>query len=284
MRYSIKSNWSSTFESLSKNSVLFTPFIIIAFLECLALELFFFSARTPLVLLFGPIIKKIFGEQFLHYPGNLVLLPRLFYYGQIVIYILAGAFLTAIAVKIFVNIRTGHPVILKAIIKGAGRRYLTFVGYGLIYIALIFILERGEGFAFLKFTRLISRHLFKISPQIYSIGAAKLLFFTFVIVQIFLALTIPIVITEKKALFKAILGSISIGMRHFLKVFCLVLVPLLLYLPLIFMKTFLVAIIDKTFPDISLYITFLGIVAAIFIDCFVMMSLTQFLLDTKKAK
>lgn len=284
MNYSIRKNWISTFEVLTKNPVIFTPFIFIAFLECFALEIAYFSARFPLSNVFAPIIRKFFGEPFLHYPGNLVLLPRLFYYGQIAIYIVVGAFLAASAVQIFVNIRTGHPVILKAIMKSTAKRYMSFVGYALIYIILMFILERGEGFALLKSARLISRHLFKISPQLYSMATAKFMFLTFAIVQTFLMLTIPIIITEKKALIKAIIGSIAVAARNFLKVFCLVLVPLLFYLPVIFMKTFLVAIMDKTIPEASVYITLLGIVTSVFVDCFVIISVTQFLLDTKKAK
>ena len=97
-------------------------------------------------------------------------------------------------------------------------------------------------------------------------------------------LTIPIIITEKKALIKAIIGSMAVAARNFIRVFCLVLVPLLFYLPVIVMKTFLVAIMDKTIPEVSIYITLLGIVTSVFVDCFVIISVTQFLLDTKKAK
>lgn len=284
MKYNIRNNWSGTFEALSKNPIIFTPLIIAAFLECLVLEISYFAARLPLSGIFGPIIRKFFGEQFLHYPSNLVLLPKLFYYGQIAIYILAGAVLAGATVQIFVNIRTGHPVIPKAIIKSTARRYLSFVGYALIYIILMAILEKGGGFVLSKSSRLISSHLFKISPQIYSIGASKFSFFTFVIVQTFLMMTIPIMITEKKPLLKAILGSIAISARNFIKVFCLILLPFLLYLPLVFMRTFVAAIMNKTFPEASFYVTLLGIVMSIFVDSFVIVSVTQFLLDTKKAK
>ncbi|MDP3789263.1 MAG: hypothetical protein Q8R48_02550, partial [Candidatus Omnitrophota bacterium] len=70
MKYNIRKNWISTFEALSNNPVIFTPFIFIAFLECLVLEISYFSARFPLSSIFAPIIRKFFGEQFLHYPGN----------------------------------------------------------------------------------------------------------------------------------------------------------------------------------------------------------------------
>ena len=114
-----------------------------------------------------------------------------------------------------------------AIVKNTAKRYMAFAGYGLAYIILMAVLDNAESFAFLKFARLFSRHIFKISPQVYSIGQANLLFLAFVIVQTFLMLTIPIIITEKKILFKAIAGSITIGGRNFLKVFCLVFIWIL---------------------------------------------------------
>lgn len=284
MRYNIKKNWISTFEILSKNSVIFTPFILIAFLECLALEISYFCARFPLAAIFAPIIRKFFGEQFLHYPGNLVLLPKSFYYCQVAIYVLASAFLAAAAVQIFINIKTGHPVILKAIFKNTAKRYMSFVGFALIYMILMTLLEKGETFVLLKAARVISRHLFTISPQLYSVVSTVILFITFAIVQAFIILTIPIIVIEKKKLFRAILGSLSVACRNFIKVFSLVLVPLLFYLPTIFMKTFLTQIMDKTFSESGFYITLLGIISSLFIDCIVLVSLTQFLLDTKEVK
>ncbi|MDD5136050.1 MAG: hypothetical protein PHN63_01735, partial [Candidatus Omnitrophica bacterium] len=143
MKYNIKKNWISTVEMLSKNRSIFGPFVIIGLIECLLLELSYFAARFPLSKVFGPIIKKFFGEAYLHYPMNLELVPKLFYTGQMAAYIFIGAFLTAVAVQMIVNIRTGHPVILKAIVKSTAKRYMTFVAYGLIYIVVMAILEKG---------------------------------------------------------------------------------------------------------------------------------------------
>lgn len=284
MKYNIRKNWIDAFEALLKKPVIFTPFVIIGLLECLALELAYFSVRFPLAVVFAPIIKKFFGETFLHYPANLTILSKLFYSAQTGIYIFAGTLLTAVAVQVFVNIRTGHPVIIKAIVNSAAKKYVTFACYGVIYIVLMTVLERGEGFVLLKGSRYISRHFFSISPVIYSTLAVSALFFTFVIVQAFLVLTIPIIIVEKKPLFRAIIGSIAMGARNFIKIFCLIAVPYLFYLPVIMTDTFLNTIMDKTFPEISFYITLLNIVTAVFVDSFVIVSVTQFLLATKKTK
>ena len=284
MKHNISNIWIRTFEALVKNPIVLMPFVVIAFLECLALELAYFSTRAPLAVVLGPIIRKFFGEASLHYPTNLVILPNLFYFGQVAVYILASTFLAAIAVQIFVNIRTNHPVIAKAIIKSTAKRYAAFIGYALVYIILMFILEKAEGFVFLKTVRLISRHLFKISSGLYFTLSSLILFLTFIIVQTLLILTIPVMVTEKQKLFKSIVTSLSISARNFIKIVSLILLPFLFYLPIMLLKTFLNAVMDKTFPEISFYVLMLGIVASIFIDSFAMMSVTQFLLDTKKDK
>lgn len=284
MKYNIRKNWISASDTLLKKPVILTPFIIIGFLECLVLEVAYFSVRFPLSKVFAPVIKKFFGEAYLHYPASLAMLPKLFYYGQTLVYVFISVFLVASAIQIYVNIRTGHPVILKAILKSTAKRYLSFAGYGLIYVVLMHISERGEGFLSFKGLGYISRHFFKISSETYSIITANALFFTFVVVQSFIALTLPIIIIEKKSLFKAIIGSVAVSARNFIKIFCLIVVPFLLYMPMILMNAFLLDIMDKTFPEVSFYITLLNIIITVVIDCFIMVSVTQFLLDIKKAR
>lgn len=284
MKYDIKKNWINTFELILKNKIVLAPFVIIGLIECLMLELAYFSARTPLSGLFGPIIKKFFGEAYLHYPASLSMLPKLFYYGQTFVYIFISVFLAAVAVQMFVNIRAGLPVIASAIVKNTAKRYLAFIGYGLIYVVLMAVLEKTESFIFLKGMRFISRHMFKISPELYAAGTVSMLFFTFAVVQTFFVLTIPSIIIEKKSLFKALWSSLVKSTTNFVKVFFMVIVPLSFYLPSLIMGSFLDTMIDKTFPEIGFYITLLTIATAVAVDCFVLMVMTQFLLDTKKVK
>lgn len=284
MRHNIRDNWINSFELLLKKPAIFTPFIIVAFFECLVLEIAYFSTRFPLNAIFGPIIKKFFGEAFVHYPDSLTIIPRLYYSGQVAVYVLAGVFLAAVAVQMVVNVRTGHPVIAKAIVNNTAKKYIAFAAFGVLYIVLMALLEKGEGFILLKGARFISRRFFVIGPEVYSILAAVALFLTFVIMQTLLVLTVPVIVIEKKGLFRAILGSVALGLRNFLKLFCLIVLPFFFYLPVILLNVFLPVIMNQTFPEISFYITLLSILLAVFIDCFVIVAVTQFLLNTKKTR
>ncbi|MDP2928622.1 MAG: hypothetical protein Q8O01_00980 [Candidatus Omnitrophota bacterium] len=284
MKLNLAKTWLSSYNFIKEHPVVLTPFIVIAFLECSILEVAYFCARKPLLFVFGPIVRKFFGEQFLHYPANLMLMPKLFSFGQMVVYVLGSVFLTAAAIQIFLNINSGHPVIFKAIIKNTAKKYMALVGYGLIYIIILLILQRLEGTAFLKAARFISKRLFGVPNELFAIASSLLLFLVAVFTQVFLVLVIPIIVMDRKRLITAVVESISLGLGNFLKLFGLILLPLFFYVPVLLMKDFLAIVMDKTFPEISLLIMLLNIVMAIFIDCFIAIFAAQFLLDTKKAK
>ena len=126
MRYSIKHNWLNSLDLLTKRREILLPFILFAFFEGLALELVYFSSRKPISFALNPIIRKFFGEGYLHYPGNLIILPRLFYIAQVALYLAVGVFLIAVAINVIVNVKSKLPVKLNALIKNASKNYLSF--------------------------------------------------------------------------------------------------------------------------------------------------------------
>ncbi len=273
MKHKITQSWLRALEVIVKRPVILLPFLIAAFFEGLALELIYFFPRKPLSFIATPIIKKFFGEAFVHYPGNLLLLPKLFYYAQVVIYIVIGVFLTAIAINIFKNVKANLPLKTNALIKNALKRYPSFLIYGILLIVLALLLKRVDFI-------IIGRLLKLKSPFI----ASLFLFLTNIIMQTFFILTIPIIVIQKKSLLKALWGSISLGARNFFGIFILILVPFLLYLPITLLKGFSIKLVGLTFPEINLYVAGVGIVLAIFIDCFIVVFPSQFLLERSANK
>ncbi|GEM_PF-1334758 len=281
MKHNIRKIWSSALEVMAKNPVVIMPFVFIAFLESLSLEFIYFSARTPISFIANPIVKKFFGETFIHYPDNMVLLPRLFYYQQIAIYIFAGVFLAAISVNIFKNVKEGLPVRTGALIKNALRNYFSFFVYGIIIITLIFSLQWVNTFALSKFFRLLAKFLHYTPQQIFYPCLMILSFLTNVILQVFLILTVPVMVIEKKPLLKALWKSVSTGFQKFFTIFGIIFLPFLAYLPVTLLKGFSANLADKTFPEINVCVVVLGIVMSIFLDCFVIVSVSQWLLNNR---
>ncbi len=284
MKYNIINNWIETFELIKKRPVILFPFVIVAFLEGLAFELIYFFPRKPISFIANPIIGKFFGEAFLHYPGNIILLPRLSYYAQIVIYCLIGVLLAAISINIFKNVKSNLPLKTNALINNAVKNYLPFLVYGILMVALVFLLKKADFFILSRFFKLTARIAPNRTAQLYPYISPMFLFFTNVIMQVFLVLALPILVIEKKSLFKALGRSIYMGVRNFFSIFILIFVPFLIYLPISLLKSFQPALINKTFPEITLYVTGAGIILAMFIDCFVIICASQFLLDKSKTK
>ena len=248
--------------------IVLLPFLIIAFLDGLALELIYFSSREPLARIAGPVIRKFFGEAFVHYPGNLVILPKLLYYAQILIYIFIGAFLAGITVNIVKNIRTALPLKLEALINNALKRYLPLFIFAVIAVVSMFLLKRVNVYFFYKLPAFI---------------LALILFFSNIVLQAFLVLTIPIIVIKKKGLFKALGESVILGLRNFLSIFTLISLPFLVYLPVTLLKTGAPKLMEKTFPEISLLISSLGIILSVVMECFIIICVSQFILDKEKA-
>ncbi len=282
MKYSIRKNWLETFVLIKEKPAVIMPFVIVAFFEALALELIYFSTRYPISFVVNPIIRKFFGETFLHYPGNMVMLPRLFYYAQIVIYVFLGVFLTAIAVNIFRNIKESLPVKTNALIKNALKHYFLFFIYGLIVVALLFAIRNAGLYIFPKIVRISMKLIPGIPQQVYYSCLTLALFFINIIMQVFLILTVPIIVIDKSGLLKALIKSIYLAMRNFSNIVGLVFLPFLVYLPLTMLKSFSIELVDKTMPEINLYMTVIGIIITIFLDSFIIICVSKWLLNLKE--
>lgn len=274
--------WLKSIELILKKPIVLAPFLVIGFLEALAAELLYFSSQKPLAIITGPIIRKFFGEKFLHYPLDLILFPKTFYSAQLVIYVFIGIFLTGLCVNIVRNIKENLPVKRNALVKNALKRYFAFFVFGVIMAIITILLKNLGTIGFSFFLRVGAKHLpgviFKIAPMGFSFG----MYFLHVAIQVFFVLTVVIMVLKQKPLLKALLESIVLGARNYLNIFTMILVPFMVYLLVSFVKWNYSVLIDKTCPEIVLYVTGIGIVTSIFIDAFVIISATFWLMEKEK--
>ena len=283
MKYNIRNNWISSFDLIRKNPVIIFPFALLTFFEAMALQVICFSTRFPVSVILNPITRKFFGERFLYYPANIILIPRQFYYAQLVIYLFLGVFLAAITVNIFKNIISGLPLRPSALIKNALKRYPALFLFGIVMIASIIFMQRADIFIFGKGVRFIARYAPNIARQIAVIGMPVFLFATNFILHIFLVLAVPIIVLEKKPFVKAFAGSVYLGFVNFFKMFVLLGLPFLVYFPMVLLRTAAVAIAERTFPEFIILVAAIGIVTTLFINLFIIVSVSQFLIDRKQA-
>lgn len=285
MAYSVKKNWISSFGFILAKPTVLLPFIIIAFFEGLAMELLYFSTRKPLSIVAGPIIRKYFGENSLHYPVNLLILPDLFYYIEITIYVFVSVFLMAISINMVKNVKMNLPVKIPVLIKNASKQYSSYIIFGIIMIISIILLRGALTSIFANLTQFISKHFSNIgTSSLYLIGLLSVLFIANCVLQVFLLLTIPLMVIERKPLLKALGGGIYLGFRNFFSLFSLIFLPFLLYFPITLLKIGSARLANKTFPEVILCVMVAGIIIGVLIDCFVFVCASQFLLDKGEAK
>ncbi len=284
MKYNIGKNWLSTFEVMVKKPAVLMPFIVIAFIEGIGLEIIYFAARGPLALAFNPIIKKFFGEAFLHYPGNIIVMGKSFYNLQLAIYIVLGAALSAVSVNIFRNIKEGLPLKTNALIKNAMKNYVSYFIYGIVVIALIFIAKKVDGFIIRHLVSVISRIGFLAKPLVYFMLNIAILFFTNILLQILIVLTVPLIVLRKLNIFKALWTGMLTGILNLRTLFVLLMLPFMVYFPISTLKGFSGQLSDKFFPEVNVLITAVGIILTVFCDSFVILSASQFVLDIKSAE
>ncbi|MBL7068992.1 MAG: hypothetical protein ISS34_03970 [Candidatus Omnitrophica bacterium] len=285
-RFGLKSNWSAALELLAARPIVLMPFLVLALIQGLFLELLYFSSRRPLSFIADPLIRKFFGAGFTHYPAELILLPKLFAYASTLIYITAGIFLTAVCVEIIKRAKEDSSFDTGDIIRDNGKRYTTFLIYGVIATLAVYLAKRGNAFVFSLFYKLLASRLPEAVPG--TVPAATTffmpmaLFLTIVVLHVFLLLVIPIIVIRGGTLWKAIVKSVSMGLRNFSYIFPLIIVPYLVYLPVFIMKANSARLAKLVFPEVILIITAAGIIVSMFVDCFVVICATEFLLKTTK--
>jgi len=116
-------------DTLFNNPIILFPFLTTGFIQLLILEMLYFSPRFPLAGFFNPIVKTLWGEKFIHYPHNIVILPKLFQYFQVPIYIFISSFLIAAAVMIISDLNNGKKGDFLSACREALKHYIhIFVG------------------------------------------------------------------------------------------------------------------------------------------------------------
>ena len=282
-KISIKKIWLEAFSVMLKKPVIILPFVFIAFFESLALETIFFSTQKPLSFVFNPIVRKFFGEKFLHYPGNFFLLQKLFYFTQIVIYVFLGVFMMSMCVNAVKNAKSDLPLKMSAMAKNALKRYGALILFGIIVIILIVLSNKLVAFIFSKIMIRVVKFMPKMASSMYLVGISLFSFLANIVLQIFIVMTIPLMVIQKKALFKAFWKSICMGARNFFGIFMIILLPSLVYAPVTLSKSIIPILIDKTFPEISAIVTLIGIVVAVFVDSFILVCAALIVMNEEKS-
>lgn len=281
---SIKKVYNTTLQSLKKNPTLFIPFVIFAIFEFLALIIVFLAPRVPLRLIFGPFIRTFWGERFLHYPFNFLLLPKLASFSRMGLSVLLGSLLTGMAVAIVFDVYNKKHLKLRTSFNTALKKYIYLFAVVFVFTALFYFSMKFITSALIKYFIAGHRRLLFLGPGIWMGPILMLInFLIAILIQSAFIYAIPILMIERDKLVKSIIKSLVLFKKLFIPTIILVGLPMLVYIPVIVLQYNSAFLINRVFPESILLLSILGIIiSSLVIDLIVTISTTFLYLMNKE--
>lgn len=281
----IKKSYNVSLKILKEKRVFF-PFVVFACLELVALIILFLSPRRPLNLLFEPPIRTFWGEKFLHYPDNFLLLPRLLWFSRMGLSIIAGSFLSGMAVIMTVNAYDQKHSRLSDVSYAALRKYVPLLLIVFVFTLIYFVLIKTLNANMFRFFISLDKELLSFNPRFWMGLILPLLnFLLTIIMQSAFTYAIPALIIEKGDFLRAMAKSLNMFRKYFLQTLLLVGLPILIYVPVLMLNYNASFLVNRLFPESILLVLFFGIIASsLVIDPVITVSTCVFYLLTKEHK
>lgn len=281
---SIGKIYNITFSSFKNYLSLLLPFIIFTIIELIVLASIYIAPRAPLRAILGPPIRTFWGEQFLHYPANFLLFPKLTYFSKLCLSVLFGSLLTGMVMVILFDVYNKNSISLKKALKTAVKKYILLFGAVFILAALLYIAGKIINIGLARY--FLERHtkILFLKPDVW-IGPVLvgINFVVSVFIQAAFIYVIPLLIFEKEKLLRAIFGSFVLFKRLFIHTIILVGLPMILYVPISILSLNTAYLINRLFPEFILIASGAGIViSSLVIDPLVTISTAYLYLVNKE--
>jgi hypothetical protein len=276
--------YNTSIKSLKNHPALFLPFIIFAILEVITLIIIYLVPQMPLRLVLGPVIRTFWGERFLHYPANFLLLPKLASLSRMGLAVIFSSLLSGVAVALVFAVYNKKQIKFKEAFRAALKKYSSLFIVVLIFTLLFYFLVRLVTIVLVSyFIAGHSRLLFLKAGLWMGPILSAINFMLALLIQSAFVYAIPLLIIEKQKLIKAVIGSFVLFKKLFIPTLILVGLPMLVYIPIIVLNSKTAFLIDKVFPEFVLWVYFFGIViSSLLIDPIVTVSTTFLYLLNKE--
>jgi len=270
-------------DTFVNNPVILIPFLTIAFIQLLILEMLYFFPRFPLSMFFNPIVTTLWGGEFVHYPNNFIILPKLFQNAQVFLYLFVSCFFIAVAISIISNINNGQKINVWAICRETLGQYVDIFAGALISFGLFFGLHKLYN---ILMTQVLSASsvdgIFLVMKKFIAYGTPFVNLLFGVIVTTLFAFVFPVIVIEKKR----IIAAIGLNFKHlwgsFWFIFSIVLLPTLLYVPVLLLRDNLGGIAQTIMPEIRVIAFVISILVTMIIDVIIYTAITTYYLLKKE--
>lgn len=247
----LKKTYSETTIALKKDHRIYLPFLIFALVEGLSLVLLYLAPREPFRAAMGPIIRTVWGEQFLHYPQNFLLLPKLAGFARMGLSVVLGSLLSGMAVA----------YLYKKPLATAFNKYANIMVVIFLLTLLYYLANRGVHLFLIKYFTVGHPKFLFIGPKWWLGSFSVVISQTLaLILQAVFAYAVPIIVATDKKFFSAIIGSFMLCIRNLRVTFFLIVIPLLISVPLILLNYNGAFLMLQFSPEAILWVGLLGVV------------------------
>lgn len=238
------------------------PFLIMGVMDFVALYLLYLAPQRPVSIVLAPPVRAFWGGQYLHYPMNLFLLPKLHTYAHMFLLATLGILTTG----------CGIAMIQEA---GAARTPRLFSGLALAFKRYVSLLIIGV------VVFLISFFLANVSTMVAAPLAYGIYFFHIVMQIIFLYAMVAVTV-NKSTVVVAVKQSVALVKRCVIPTLLIAAIVLALYLPVMFLKQNLPFFIKKSSPDVVMVVLSINIIVTVIIEVITTFLVTRLFLEQEK--
>ena len=275
---------ASSINALVANKEIAFPYLIICFIQLLTLELLNCVHRFPFDLFFAPIIRKFFGEIYLHYPFNFTLLPKLFQPVEIALYIFISIYFIAVSILAVVELNSGKKVVhFGSLMKRVLSSYISLILAALLIFGTIILFFKLFGQVYNRAILIQASSGIKFIVKAVIIYGAPFIYLSLnAFATVLFAYVVPVIIIDKKKIFSAIWINFKILFSSPWFTFCVVAIPYLFLIPMLILKQ--INFLGGIFPEIKFWFLVIDIIIMVAIDAVVYTALTIFYLLKREDK
>ncbi len=283
-RVSVINIYLTVLQLVKSNPKLFIPFIIFVIVDLFFLFLIFVAPRQPFNVVLAPPIRAFWGEKFLHYPANFLLLPKLASLSRNFLACVIGSLLTGCAVTMAADSYNNKITRFLTALKAGLRKYLALFSVVFIITLLFGGCLKLLEFGLIKYFSSGHATLLFIKPRVWFGPLLIIINLSFtLLIQGAFVYAIPLIMLEKEKVFQAIFKSMGLFKKFFVPTVFLFGVPVLFYLPIIVLQFKTSFLISWFFPELVLYICVAAsIINSLVIDLLITFSTTVLFLQNKE--
>lgn len=235
-----------------KNPVVLLLFFILSIIDLISFVVLFLSHSFPFSKVLAPIIRRFWGDRFLHYPDNLFLLPKLCGYAHVLMLSTFGLIVTAIVIKLIQNqIENTKVTALEAAGIGLKKYFWLALTWVSSFFALRFI---GRGLTgFIGDSVLVQIVVF---------------WFVFLLFQSLISFIFPAIVTAQRGFIRPVLTGLVTAIKNYGLLIKLLFVPVGISVGISFMKAFAPAYI-KINPEIIIFVMVFSIFVSVAVDLYI---------------